>query len=858
MNTAIARPNRPPWWTSRRAAWLGALVISAIALQAGHDVYLGYVDVKQGIQRDLQAQARIIAEQTARGMQAVDIALANLAERLSGEPELMQTESALRELLTKQAGGLVQTDGLVVFDAQGGLLATSLALRASVPPISAAGRPVFEDLRTGRGTALQVDNVTASPVTGSMSFPMGRRIGDASGRFLGVVGARGKVEYFQRFYRESFGDQEIRISLMHRDGWLLARHPSTGDMLGRRLAVLDSLLPRDGLVSATVARLPSPVDGADHFVALQLVPGYPLVIAVSREAVTALADWRAQAMANMLRTGVLCALAALLLWTTLRQLNALHAARNSLQVSEERYAIAMEGSQGGHWVYDTDSDVLYSSEAVNRLFGLNPQARSMPRMAYYSLLPIHPEDRARLVENSDAVIHGHTDRLEQEYRINLHDGEHWILTRAQRFLSTDGGGARVAGVSVDITERKRLETERERMGDELRRAQRLEAIGTLAGGIAHDFNNILATILGHGELAQRRLAPDEAARTHIDTCMRAGQRAKSLVERILAFARGGTGERVVVDVQTTVHEVVESLEHRLTPGSLVELDLRDDGYAVVCDPIQIHQVILNLCGNAIEAMAKGGRLGLQLRHVHLNEGVRTTTGPVAAGHYLQLEVSDEGVGIDAAVLDRIFDPFFTTRGAGVGTGLGLSLVHGIVTDMGGGIDVYSKPGWGSRFTVLLPASEGKKPVREHDQLVDPDEQPGDGQVVLVLDDESSLVSLTEDALAERGYEPVGCTHPAEALDLLRADPMRFDLVITDEAMPDMRGTEFARCVRDLREDLPILLVSGFVSPRIAREAKRAGVTRILDKPLSIAQLDIAVAQALAAAPSIRTVEEVKP
>ena len=858
MNATQNGRSRPPWWTSRRAAWLGAVVIAAIALQAAYDVYRGHTEVTQSIQRDLQAQARIIAEQTARGVQAVDIALGNLADRLAAEPSLMHAEAKLRTLLEQQAGGLVQTDGLVVFDADGNLCATSLALRAALPPTNVADRPVFQRLRAGERTALHVDNVSTSPATRSMSFPIGRRINDASGRFLGVVGARGRVEYFQRFYRESFGDEPVRISLMHRDGWLLARHPPAGDMLGRRLAVLQTLLPPGSKVGATVTRVPSPVDGADHFVALQEVPGYPLVIAVSREAVAALADWRAQALATMLRTGVLCALAGLLLWTTLRQLNALHAARHSLQVSDERYAIAMEGSQGGHWVYDTDSDLLYSSEAVNRLFGLNPQARSMPRLAYYALLPIHPEDRARLVENSNAVISGRTDRLEQEYRIELPDGEHWILTRAQRFQSSDGGGTRVAGVSVDITERKRLEAERERMTDELRRAQRMEAIGTLAGGIAHDFNNILATILGHGELAQRRLAPDAAARTHIDTCLRAGHRAKSLVERILAFARGGTGEPRPVDVQATVHEVLDTLEHRLAPGIRVDLDLQDDGYAVLCDPIQLHQVVLNLCGNALQAMPEGGRLGLRLRHVQIDDGLRTATGAVAAGHCVRLDVSDDGVGIDAAVIERIFDPFFTTRGAGVGTGLGLSLVHGIVTDMGGGIDVHSQPGLGSRFTVLLPAVQGKASAIAPSPSPDAIDRPGCGQTILVLDDESSLVSLTEEALAERGYEALGCTHPAEALELLRADPARFDLVITDESMPDMRGTEFARHVRALRKDLPILLVSGFVSPRMAREARQAGVTRILDKPLPIEQLGQAVAQALAAQPSNRTPEEVSP
>ncbi|MBW4490919.1 MAG: response regulator [Trichocoleus desertorum ATA4-8-CV12] len=801
------------------------------------------------IQRDLQAQASIIAEQTARGIQAVDIVLGNLADRISNEPELLQDRDKLGELLTHQAEGLVQTEGLVVVDARGGPLATSSELRELPPGEIISNQSVFQSLKLSAVPKLWVGNVTRGSINSAMTFAMGRRISALTNDFAGVVSAHGKVEYFQRFYRDSFQDKPIRISLMHRDGWLLARHPPANEMLGHRLEVLATLLPTESTITSTVARLPSPVDGADHFVALQVVPEYPLVIAVSLEASTALSDWRDHAWTTLFRTGILCALAAMLLWMVSRQINALQTARNSLQVSDERYAIAMEGSRGGHWVYDTKSDILYSSEAVNKLFGLNAQARSMPRLAYYALLPIHPDDRKNLIENSNAVIKGEADRLEQEYRIELSDGEHWILTRAQRFQSSEAGGIQVAGVSVDITERKQLEAERERLSEELRRAQRMEAIGTLAGGIAHDFNNILASILGHGELARRRLDQTSPEYRHIDTCIRAGQRAKSLVERILVFARGGVSEKSIVDVEAAIHEVLESLEHRISSIISLEVSLQSDGFSVLCDPIQLHQVILNLCSNALQAIEEKGRLAVRLRHENFSQEIHTLTGTVVPGDYLCLEVLDNGIGMDKSVQERIFDPFFSTRGTGLGTGLGLSLVHGIVTDMGGGIQVESEVGIGSRFIVILPAIKICATVMEPSEERDRLNCHGEGQVVLVVDDEASLVSLMEEELAIYGFEPMGCTQPNEALNLLRENPMRFDLVITDESMPQMRGAELTRHARSIRENIPIILVSGFLTPKIVQEAKVCGVNLVLEKPLSVGQLGRAVFQVITSTPA---------
>ena len=359
----------------------------------------------------------------------------------------------------------------------------------------------------------------------------------------------------------------------------------------------------------------------------------------------------------------------------------------------------------------------------------------------------------------------------------------------------------------DITERKNAEAERERLETQLRQAQKLEAIGTLAGGIAHDFNNILAAILGYGEMAQKDCAEGSAQRRHIDAAISAALRAKSLVERILAFSRSGMGERVPVHVQSVVVEALEQLAASLPPAVQLEQDLEAGDAAVLGDPTQVHQVVMNLCANAVQAMRAGGTLSVMLDHA-LAEAPCVSTTQLAPGAYVALAVRDTGTGIAPQVLERIFDPFFTTKEVGVGTGLGLSLVHGIVTDLGGGIDVHSRVGAGSTFTVYLPwhgSAQAAEAV--HEAMAG-----GGGETVLLVDDEEALVRLGEEMIAELGYEPVGFTSSAAALEAFR-EPERFDAVLSDEAMPDMTGSELAREIRGIRPDIPIVLMSGYVTPR---------------------------------------------
>ena len=1240
------------WWSRRTVAWLGGLFIAAMLGQAAYDIRRGRLDTISATERELDTQSRVIAEQTARGIQAVDVVLKHLSESL-GHGELAKADSdTVHQYLKEQAVGLVQADGLVAFHPDGTIRAVSQVPLHRVPPINVAEDPPFARTRDDPNVGLRIDKTQLSLGTRRWVFPIGRRVTDRDGRFLGVVGAPGKVEYFQQFYRDSWPDPSTRISLAHRDGWLLARNPPADAMLGKRLDILDTLLPRDGATDLTIARLPSPIDGVDHFVAVRVVPDYPLVVAVSRDAAAALAPWRQQALATAARVLALGALAAGLLWAALRQLGVAQSARKSLEVSEERYALAMTGSNEGHWLWDIPAGQVYVSAKLAEMFGLEGGAQVLVDKDYFASIPLHPDDAERVHHNRENHVAGLTERLDHEFRIvmpgsgrsggaevrwvhtraqcfrdadgapvrlagatvditqrkraeealrsseqrfalavegsddgvwdfdyvhNLafgsrrarelnglplepevqtldsyyagipvhpddqpirlaamqalldgrsstyggewrcrqHDGayrwvrvrgicvrdssgkltrmagsvsdidarkraeeaqresqqrfavavagadagiwewdfvkgnffssrrgreliglppqpevqsleawgaevatrihpddqprrraaieEHlagrtdaydidfrvrrpdggardgaaspwrwvhvhgrcerdadgrpirmagstsdiddrkrteealreseerymlamtgsrgghwvwevatdrlfgtpamnelfglpahwqpqtrseysarmkihpddvahftasmrsltegraaradyefrivlpdgatrWILTRAQRFEDTDGRGVRIAGVSVDISDRKTAEFERERLHEQLRQAQKLEAIGTLAGGIAHDFNNILSAILGYGELAQKGAAEGSAQRRHLDAAIAAGQRAKALVERILAFSRSGMGERVPVHVQSVVDEALDGVTALLPPGVKLHRDMRAGDAGVLGDATQIHQVVMNLCANAIQAMKVDGRLEVMLEPARLDVPLAVTTRTLPPGDYLRLGVADTGTGMAPALVERIFDPFFTTKEVGVGTGLGLSLVHGIVTDLGGGIAVASRVGEGSTFTVYLPSrihvaagsSDGPCAVDEH----------GDGQTVLLVDDEETLVRLGEETLAELGYEPVGFVSATAALAAFRADPDRFDILLSDEAMPGLTGSQLAQQARALRPALPVVLMSGFVTPELVQRARDAGVADVVGKPLAAQDLARALAGAL--------------
>jgi len=441
-----------------------------------------------------------------------------------------------------------------------------------------------------------------------------------------------------------------------------------------------------------------------------------------------------------------------------------------------------------------------------------------------------------------------TGDVDAEYRV-LHAGGaiRWLEAKGRMFFDPEGKPSRIVGFMLDVTDRHVAEEELKRMERQMRQAQRLEGIGTLAGGIAHDFNNLLGAILGYGEMALRNVRAGSRLRRDIENMMIAGERGRALVERILAFSRSGVGDRVAVHVEAVARETLALFAAKVPRHIVIEQRLHAGSAAVMGDPTQIHQVLMNLLTNAVQAMPSGGTLRVSLDRVHLQAPRVVTTGSIAAREYVVMGVADTGSGIHAEILEKIFDPFFTTKEVGVGTGLGLSLVHGIVTGLGGAVEVATTIGEGSAFKVYLPlGGEVTTPSKPRKRMERGTRRTGQGRV-LVLDDEEPLVKLATETLTELGYSAIGFTSSAKAIEAFLADPKQFDAVITDESMPGMSGSELIRKMRALRPTLPTVLVSGYLSTGVAESAREAGASEVLKKPLSARQLGTALERALLAA-----------
>jgi signal transduction histidine kinase len=393
-------------------------------------------------------------------------------------------------------------------------------------------------------------------------------------------------------------------------------------------------------------------------------------------------------------------------------------------------------------------------------------------------------------------------------------------------------------------ESSRLHREHRNLEEQLRQAQKMEAIGTLAGGIAHDFNNILTAIVGYTQLAQLILKQDPKVREYLGAILQATRRATDLVRHILTFSRQQPQERRPIQLRPVVAESLKLLRAIIPSTIEFKTSLATDAPTVLADATQIHQILMNLGTNAWHAMKdRTGRLQINLEPCVVDEAHAATQSQLNPGFYTRVSVSDTGCGMDQATLRRIFEPFFTTKPLGEGTGLGLAVVHGIMKDHDGAVMVYSQPGEGTTFHLYFPAHAGEATVAAAEQGPTP---RGHGERVLFVDDEELLVQLGQETLAALGYEVEVSTQPAAALAMVRADPQRFSLVLTDQTMPGMTGLFLAGQLLKIRPGLPIVLMTGYSSSLTAAQVEAAGIRQLLFKPTTIHSLGTAVHAALSA------------
>jgi len=358
--------------------------------------------------------------------------------------------------------------------------------------------------------------------------------------------------------------------------------------------------------------------------------------------------------------------------------------------------------------------------------------------------------------------------------------------------------------------------------------------------VAHDFNNVLAGIVGYGEMAQDAASPGSDQARHLDRVLQAALRGRALINRILTFSKGGARVSTVFEIEPVVDEVLALLSATLRPGIVIERSLEASSSCIKGDPTQAFEAVMNLCTNALQAMPDGGMLSVQTRRVRIASDRILSHSQLAPGRYIALSVSDQGSGIPPEVMNHLFEPFFTTRRAEAGTGLGLAVVHGVVAEFGGAIDVANGPAKGASFTLYLPESAERI---SKDTLAREADAPGRGQRVAVVDDDPELVGLELEMLSGLGYAPGGFIDASAVLEAIRAGAV-YAAILTDEAMPNMTGIQLAEALREMGSNVPVLLVSGYGGALLAERAAAAGVHRVLTKPLQGSDLARALNEVL--------------
>jgi PAS domain S-box-containing protein len=507
-----------------------------------------------------------------------------------------------------------------------------------------------------------------------------------------------------------------------------------------------------------------------------------------------------------------------------------------LRETEKRYRELAESLPQVIFEVDSKSNITYLNQTGYTLFGYTPEDLAN---GFNVLEAFIYEDRERIVNDIRLNLQG--QRLgRQEYTAVKKNGTKFPVGVHANRVMREQIATGIRGILIDLTPIKRAEEEKKKLELQLHQAQKMEAIGALAGGIAHDFNNILSAIIGYTQLAMLNEGAENCT-SELNEVLKASNRAKDLVKQILAFSRQTEEERMPVRVARVAKEAVKFL--RATIPATIEINTRIDetSGAVLANSVELHQIIMNLCTNAQHAIGEqSGLLEVAVQNTKTDFSQKNDLIDLRVGSYVQISVKDTGHGMAPEVIKKIFDPYFTTKEKGVGTGLGLAVVHGIVKKYEGTIIVESEPEKGTTFHIYLPIIDIAAPIT--------DEQPkaltGGYERILLVDDEKMLVEVGQQALNRLGYEVVSRTSPIEALELFKAKPDYFDLVITDKTMPGMNGDVLAKELLAIRPGLPVILCTGYSQAIDAERAEQLGIRAFVMKPILINEISAAVRQAL--------------
>ena len=507
-------------------------------------------------------------------------------------------------------------------------------------------------------------------------------------------------------------------------------------------------------------------------------------------------------------------------------------AEEAVRLGEKRLRLLADNTLDCIWRMDMNLTFTYVNPAVKQMFGYEPEDWIGTTLKEHC----RPEEMEKMVKILSTYMENPSKPSGVLFETNLKhkNGKDVPVEILGKYLYDQNGSVvGLQGTTRNIHERKEAEKERQRLSAQLRHSQKMEAVGTLAGGIAHDFNNILTAIVGYAELSLMDAHQNTRLSGNLQEIYRAGNRATELVKQILTFCRQTEHEREPIQIAPIVKEALKLLRSSIPTTIEIESTIKNDLGATMADPTQIHQVVMNLCTNAAQAMEKsGGKLTVTLEKAILGKRFHMMHPEVMPGKYFRLTVSDTGQGIAPGILEKIFDPYFTTKKIEEGTGLGLSVSQGIVKSCGGEITVESLVNKGSTFMVYLPEIKHSA-LKKAETVV---ELPTGHQNILFVDDESALVNMGRQRLARLGYKVDGYTSSVEALAQFQANPDKYDLVITDMTMPVISGDQLAKRLIEIRADIPIILCTGYNRQISNEKAAACGIRSLLMKPITIKEM----------------------
>jgi two-component system, cell cycle sensor histidine kinase and response regulator CckA len=501
-----------------------------------------------------------------------------------------------------------------------------------------------------------------------------------------------------------------------------------------------------------------------------------------------------------------------------------------LRKSEERYRDLVENARDIIYTHDLEGNYTSINQCGEQITGYTRDETLKMNIAQ----TIAPEFLVTARQMIDRKFAGEKVTA-YELEILAKDGRRVMVEVNTKLIFQDNVPVSVQGIARDITERKLLE-------EQLRQAQKLEAVGQLAGGIAHDFNNMLTAIIGYSELGLRKLPAEDPLRHTFEEINRAGTRAASLTRQLLAFSRKQILQPKIIDLNSLVSDLQNMLERLIGEHIDLRTLLEPELGRVEADPGQIEQVILNLVLNARDAMERGGKLTIETTNVYLDEEYIASHMRIKPGAYVRLAVSDNGTGIDAPTQARIFEPFFTTKESGKGTGLGLATVYGIVKQSGGFIWVYSEPGYGTTFKIYLPLVGA--PAGEHHRPPRPAAPLPGARTVLLVEDEETVRKLVCEVLKLNGVQVIGAASGEEAISVCEQHPEQIDLLITDVVMPEMSGSELAERLASTHPEMKVLYMSGYTDDAIVHHGILNSEITFIQKPFTAANLVSEVSKAL--------------